>query len=70
MVEEKQLRDNTDATFAYKQKVKIQSGFFKGRWGEIESYTGKNYTVVCVIDDRKHYIVCKETDLRAQKRWF
>jgi len=62
---------NKQSTYAYKQTVKIDTGFYKGRWAKIIEHDGKDtYVVECMIDDRKHLIICKEEELRPQKTWF
>lgn len=63
----KQPNENKDSTFAYLQKVKIVNGFYKGRYGKVQSFNGKTYVIECVIDDKKTIINCKESDIRAQK---
>lgn len=61
---DKQSTINTESTYSYLQKVKIINGFYKGRVGKIQSYKNKQYEILVIIDEKKHYIIVKESDIK------
>ena len=54
---------NREAEFRYNEEVEIKTGFYKGYRGTIKQYNGKQYSILCIIDDKKVEVICEKEDI-------
>jgi transcription antitermination factor NusG len=64
------MLNNIECEFSYRQKVKIISGLYAGKYGKFKRLDKDRYIIEVQIDDNLEEISCSKKQVIKQKTWF